>query len=329
MAHSGNKDKNKGKKKENSSRKKRTDKKARGGQMAGKQTDSALSYKAAGSLAQQKMMFTVGSLEKALLKEFPIEDAESWDRTGLQVGESAAGVKKVAVALDPTVSAILEAASAGANVLVTHHPPYLTAPDSFAPESSVALSEGAGVYAAIQNHVALMDFHTTLDVSPRVARILPGMLGLTFEGSVIKPIDSSKSKGYGQICRVVADDGKYDTLTHLAARCTSVFGRQPRVWGNFNTSIRRVVTATGSAGNLGSAVLAANIDCLICGEIKYHDALALSEAGLSIIELGHDVNELPLVAVLVDTLARIGLDQNRIVVIDQSNNWHYPEAIRV
>lgn len=89
----------------------------------------------------------------------------SGDRTGLLVGDPAAPVRAVAVALDLTWSFIDAAADAGANVLVTHHPAYLTPPTSFQPASSPALNSGAVVYRAIQRGVALMNFHTALDVS--------------------------------------------------------------------------------------------------------------------------------------------------------------------
>ncbi len=282
----------------------------------------------ASTLSQSGKTFTIGMLEAEMLREFPSEDAESWDRNGLLVGDPALPVKKVAVALDPTVAAISEAVDVGANVLITHHPAYLGLPDSFAPASSPAKVKGAGVWAAIRNDVALMDFHTPLDVSPRTASVLAGMLGLSFTGRFVEAIPSSVDKGYGQVC-TMCDDGEAGTLSHLAARCTSVFGRPPRVWGDFRTQIRTVVTATGSAGSLLDSILDSGADCLICGEIKYHDALNLSQAGLSIIELGHDVSELPLVAVLADALVRIGLTQDAIMLIDQSSNWHYPEAIRV
>ncbi len=299
------------------------------GSSSGNSASGELSRRSSGSLSHQDHTFTIGALETALLEQFPREDAESWDRTGLLVGEPSSLTTKVAVALDPTVASVCKASNLGANVLVTHHPAYLNAPTAFAPEPSCALSSGAVVWSAIQNQVALMNFHTALDVSEKAARVLPSMLGLTFEGKLIEPIASTQHKGYGQICTVSAKVGNTDTLKNLAARCTSVFGRQPRVWGNFDASISRVVTATGSLGSVGKAALCAGIDCVICGEVKYHEALDLSLAGLCIIELGHDVSELPLVAVLADTLLQIGVSENKIVVIDQTDNWHYPEAIRM
>lgn len=314
-------------------------------------SSGALVRRPARSIAKVAPSFTVGSLEAALLKEFPAQDAEKWDRTGVLVGEAALPVKRVAVALDPTVEAIREAARSKANVLVTHHPAFLAAPDAFAPESSVAASPGAGVWAAIQNRVALMSFHTALDVSPRAARVLPGMLGLTFSGRFAEPLAGDEKKGYGQICTVPGAEAKARakakdeaepeagtatgtgagsmTLAQLAARCLAVFGRVPRVWGDPDRVVRQVVTATGSAGTVGRACLREGVECLVCGEVKYHEALDLSGAGLSLIELGHDVSELPLVAVLADALARIGVAEDDIVVIDQSGNWWTPEALRV
>ena len=292
----------------------------------------ALAKRGPSEISAAGRMWTVGALEDALLREFPAHDAESWDRTGLVVGERAYPVAKVAFALDPTVAAIREAAAQGANVLVTHHPPFLSAPDSFSPENSVALSPGAGVYAAVKHGVALMCFHTALDVNCQAARVLPGMLRLDFTGRVVEPSGSVKAanagKGYGQLSAVSADGGA-PALAKLAARATAVFGRQPRVWGDFDREIRQVVTATGSAGSTGRAALAAGADCLVCGEIKYHEALDLSEAGLCIIELGHDVSELPLVAVLVRAALSAGLPEDKVVVLDQGSNWQLPEAVRL
>lgn len=289
----------------------------------------ALSRRGANELAKKSFSLTVGGLERALLKDFPAEDAESWDRTGLLVGEPSLPVTKVAVALDATVEAVGEAAAAGANVLLTHHPAYLEAPTAFAPEPSAALSSGAVVWAAIRNQVALMDFHTALDVSPAAARVLPGMLGLKFTGKFAEPLASTRRKGYGQLCEVPANGDAPETLGRLAARCTAVFGRAPRVWGKADAPVRTAVTCTGSAASTGAAALTAGADIIICGEMKYHQALELSAAGLAVIELGHDVSELPLVAVLAEALDGVGVPPEAVVLLDQTDNWWYPEAVRV
>ena len=294
-----------------------------------KNKDKAIAKRGQKGLAKSEKKFTVASLEKAMLKEFPRKDAEDWDVMGLTVGEGALPVSSVAVALDPTVEAIRKASALGADVLVTHHPPFLEGPKSFSPERSVALSPGAGVWAAIRGGVALMNFHTALDVSRRAQAALPQMLGFKHTGRLVETIESSKRKGYGQICQVPEADGKPESLGHVAARCVSVFGRAPKVYGNFDSSVRVAVCALGSASNVAHGALAVGADVLVCGEVKYHDALELSEAGLAIIELGHDVSELPLAAVLAKTLADVGVKPDAITIIDQSSNWSYPETIRL
>lgn len=235
---------------------------SKGGRGSAPTKKDALSKRGTSELARKSFSMTVGALEAALLKEFPAEDAEGWDRTGLLVGERSLPVTRVAVALDPTVAAIAEAAAAGANVLLTHHPAYLAAPDAFAPEASTAVCAGAGVWAAIRHQVALMDFHTALDVSPAAARVLPGMLGLKFTGKLAEPLSSSRRKGYGQVCEVPANGDAPETLARLAARCTAVFGRAPRVWGDPEAAVRRAVTCTGSAGDTGAAALAVKYLCI-------------------------------------------------------------------
>lgn len=298
------------------------------GEKAAAKTE-ALSKRGESHLAPRTFSMTIGALEKALLKEFPAEDAETWDRTGLLVGERSLPVARVAVALDATSAAVAEAAEAGANVLLTHHPAYLDAPDAFAPEPSALQSPGAVVWAAIRNQVALMDFHTTLDVSPAAARVLPGMLSLKFTGKFAEPLEGNRRKGYGQVCEVPENGGEPETLGRLAARCTAVFGRAPRVWGSPDAPVRRVVTATGSASSLAKALIACEADAVICGEMKYHTALELAAAGVAVIELGHDVSELPLVAVLVEGLSRAGVPDEAITIVNQGENWWHPEAVRV
>ena len=249
-----------------------------------------LARRASGLLSKPVTAVTTGALERALLAEFPAADAEPWDRTGMSVGDPARLITGVAVALDPTVEAIEAAANMGANVLVTHHPAFLAPPASFMPASSVAANPGAGVWRA-------------------------------------DPIPGSREKGYGQLCTLGEDDGL--TLGQLAARCTSVFGRAPRVWGDFPRELDRVVTCTGSAGDLGRACLRAQVDCLVCGEIKYHDALELSQAGLAVVDLGHDTSELPLAAVLAAAVENAGIPGDLVTVLDQGDNWSYPETVRV
>ena len=288
---------------------------------------SSLAKVDTGGISRNAAPLSLGRLELALLSRFPREDAEDWDRMGLVVGDPAATVTGVAVALDPTLAAVESAKRVGANVLLTHHPVFLDPPEVVAPSFGKAPVSGVTVFNAIRQGVALMNFHTALDVSVEATRMLPRMLNLEFD-ALLEPLASTREKGYGQICSVRDEDAPFK-LAHLAARCTSVFGRVPRVWGDFDAQLDRIVVANGSASGLVNACVREGVSCLVCGEVRYHSALDAVQAGLSIVELGHDVSEHHLTALLAQASVDAGVPQDRVNIVDQTGNWAIPDSTRI
>ncbi len=278
---------------------------------------------------------SIGMLCARLSARFPAADAESWDRTGLSVGDPCVPLARAAIALDPTLKAIREAREAGCNLLLTHHPAFLEPPFAIVADPRISYT-GSIAYQAVASGVALANFHTSLDVSIEARCALPSMLGLSVD-AVLEPISNRgcgeadgvalPQKGYGHICAVSAADPM--TLGTLGARCLSVFGRPPRIWGDIDAPIRTICTWTGSAGGAGRRCLEAGVDVLICGELKYHEALELRDLGLSVIELGHDVSELPLTAILAQAVLDCGMRSEDICILKQNDNWQTPESRRV
>lgn len=119
-------------------------------------------------------LITVGDLVRSLDRRFPFAWADPWDRVGLVTGERSLPVTGVLVTLDATGAAVREAVSRGANVLVTHHPPYLDPP-----ARAVASTGPLGtLQAALELDVAVISLHTCLDRSPAGAEALARALGL-------------------------------------------------------------------------------------------------------------------------------------------------------
>ena len=100
------------------------------------------------------------------------------------------------------------------------------------------------------------------------------------------------------------------------------------MWGNEEAQLNSIVTCTGSQGSLSKLCVAQHVDALVCGEIRYHDALEAAASGLCILERGHDVSELPLCAVLMGAILEAGFPEFAVRIIDQSFNWTIPEATR-
>jgi putative NIF3 family GTP cyclohydrolase 1 type 2 len=117
------------------------------------------------------------------------------------------------------------------------------------------------------------------------------------------------------------------SLQELAVLAAETFGVTPRVWGDPDVPIERVATATGSAGSLIGDASACGADALVAGEVRYHDALSAVDAGLCVIELGHDVSEWPLVNLLGDVIRSLpDLDPAIVHVLPASVGWWTPQG---
>ncbi len=92
----------------------------------------------------------------------PLSLAESWDRTGLAVGDPASEISHVLVALDVIEPVIEEAKETKAELILTHHPMLL-----FRKIESIRKDSALGnrIYALIENGIAAYSAHTNLDIA--------------------------------------------------------------------------------------------------------------------------------------------------------------------
>lgn len=363
------------------------------------------------------MTVSVGDIERAVARRFPVQRAEGWDRAGLLAGDPEREVTGVVFALDATRAAIAAAAERGANVLVTHHPAFLEAPRSVKPGPG----PGGVLFAALDAGVALINAHTNLDRDAEAQRLLPAALGLEVLGpletspmsmslvTVYVPAEAAttveqamRAAGAGRIgdyegCSFTLEGiGEFTpsaastpfagrpeeptrvpelrvemvcarhsaagvvaaaaaahpyeeplvtasdvliarngaalgmlcstppdmTVRGLAAVASATCSVTVRVWGDPGLRVARVVTATGSAGSLVGAVAASGADALLAGEVRYHDALEAVEAGVAVLELGHDVTEWPLVGLLEKAVRAIpDLDPDILHTLPAHPGW--------
>jgi dinuclear metal center YbgI/SA1388 family protein len=94
---------------------------------------------------------------------YPEHDAAEWDRTGLQVGDTADEVTTVLVCLDVTDETLAEAESVAAELIIAHHPLLFRPLDRLTPESAA----GRLTLRAARQGVAVLAAHTNLDVAVR------------------------------------------------------------------------------------------------------------------------------------------------------------------
>lgn len=273
---------------------------------------------------------TVGALEEALFAAFPPGDAESWDHPGLAVGDRSAAVGSVAVNLDMTPQAVIAAAEAGCNVLVTHHPAFIKGgPSSFAPQADAAASgPGRFVWEAASRGVAVIAMHTNADRSLAARDAFTQLLGWSCEGCFEQYMDSARSAqgtGFGAVYTLPQGS----TLATASQRALEAFGGSPRVWGSPERPVRRLAFLNGSWGEqeVYDICVAQGIDCAMVGETRYHFC-ADAQPHLAVIDLGHDASELPLQRVLAQAVAQAGVPEQRIAVLEcSSHNWWTPQTL--
>ena len=109
--------------------------------------------------------------------------ADDWDAVGTVVGDPDADVSRILFAVDPVQAVVAEAVEWNADLLVTHHPLYLSGVTSVAASSP----KGRVVHDLISNGIALHTCHTNADSPPLgVSESMALALGLTD----IRPLDA-------------------------------------------------------------------------------------------------------------------------------------------
>lgn len=258
----------------------------------------------------------VCELESYLLERFPLQDAESWDHVGLSVGDPRSEITSVACALDATETNVRHAHRLGANVLLTHHPVYIKAPDVFCPQDRDQPGSSSAVFTAARLGVSIISLHTNLDRSFEARTLLCNLLGMEPQSSLEFYLDPA-STGLGAI----ADLAGCRTLNNIANIAARAFDSAPRVWGAPAKDCHRVAVLGGSLGDFGERALAAGADAVVTGEAGYHVAQDLSIRGLGVILLGHDRSEEPFVDILENSAHDAGLKVSQTHKILNPRQW--------
>ena len=258
----------------------------------------------------------VAELERALLARFPKTDAEPWDHVGLSVGDPNDEIRGVACALDATRDNVQRALEGGANVLLTHHPVYIKAPEAFCPPNATLPQCSAALYEAARCGVSIISLHTNLDRSYEARVRLSELLGAEPMSS-LEHVDGPEACGLGALTTL----DEPCSLRDLATRAATAFGSDPRVWGEADYPCRTVAILGGSLGDFGEIAIAAGADVVVTGEAGYHVAQDLALRGLPVVLLGHDRSEEPFVDILMNSAVDAGVDPRHTIKILNPCQW--------
>lgn len=221
-------------------------------------------------------MATIQEIYHSMDELAPFSLQESWDNSGLLVGDACAQVTRALITLDITHAAVLEAARLGAQLIISHHP-VIFHPLKQLPSDSV-------VYHLAVAGVGAICAHTNLDIAEGgVNDCLAGVLGL-------KRIEGFVPAGEGSL-------GRIGMLPHpmppeaFARHVQQALGDAPVRMCTGGHSVSRVAVCGGAGGNLIYDAIAMGVDALVTGEAKHHELLDAVHAGLTLVDGTHYATE--------------------------------------
>jgi dinuclear metal center YbgI/SA1388 family protein len=243
---------------------------------------------------------SLGEVLAALDARYDPGLAESWDAVGLVCGDRDEQVRRVLFAVDPTAAVVDEVLETGADLLVTHHPLFLT------PVHGVPADDPKGrlVHRLVRAGAALFVAHTNADRAAGcgVNDALAAVLGLAGT-SPLEPA-AQPGTGLGRVGQLPAPMTLRDFAGHAAAVLPGTAGGV-RIAGDPDRAVRRVAVCGGSGGSLLPAAAAAGADVFLTSDLKHHPVVDAGEVrGPALCDVAHFASEAPWLPVAADVLHR-------------------------
>jgi dinuclear metal center YbgI/SA1388 family protein len=216
------------------------------------------------------------------IEEFaPLSSQESWDNTGLSVGDPGRDITSVLLSLDCTPSVIDEALLFGAGMVVTHHPLI------FSPLKQLSIGDPIGkmIIKAVKNDLVLYSAHTNMD---RVTGGVSWMMAekLSLQNVELLSGEKEESAGLGVVGNLPSPL-LFDQLLKVVKEKFGV--RMVKCSENHKKIISRIALCGGSGSSLIPLAVSSGADLFITGDIGYHHFFCYGET--AVMDIGHFESE--------------------------------------
>ncbi len=200
-----------------------------------------------------------------LERRAPLETAEEWDNSGLQIGGFNQEIKNVLISLDFTDEVLDSAIKNNCELIITHHPVI------FKPLYQIT---DKNIIKALKNDISIYSAHTNLDIAENgVNDALASALGLT-------KVKSDGILRYGELDKDMSLD---EFISYLKEKLNVSFLRVSK----FNRKIRKVGVVGGSGGDFLNLAIEAGCDAFVTGEASYHLAETATKNDIMLVSAGH------------------------------------------
>lgn len=229
-------------------------------------------------------MTTVEQIFHFIDSKAPFALQESWDNSGLLVGDPASPVQRVLLALDITDRVVEETEMLNAQLIVSHHPLIFTPVKrmTLAPNDLV----GRKLWHLARQNTAAICCHTNLDaVEGGVNSALAQRLGLTEISQLAQEGTDGQGRPYG-IGRVGLLPREMELDAFLSLVDTRLHPNALR-YVNGGKPICRVAVGGGACGSMLEDACRAGCDAFVTSDLKYNHFLDAKELGITLVDAGH------------------------------------------
>lgn len=223
----------------------------------------------------------------------PFALQESWDNSGLILGSKSRNFQKIYLALEVTQS-ILEQMEEN-SLLITHHPlifsPLKALIDETYPTALLNL--------AICKNIQLIAMHTNFDKTHFGKYLVEKILGIKTYIQEDFAIKFQWDSDFASLCELIKTKMNLQNL---------------KITHSPNPKCKNIALITGSGGDFIRTLQ--DIDCLITGDIKYHQAMESLQKNIHLIDCGHYELERYFGEILSPLLTNLGY---KAIILDSQN----------
>jgi dinuclear metal center YbgI/SA1388 family protein len=233
----------------------------------------------------------IADIYKFLDELSPFELQESWDNSGLLLGDFNQEIKKIVLSIDVDESLI--DSMENDTLLITHHPLI------FGGLKQLEFSKYPAnlIQKMIQKNISNIAMHTNFDQTHLNEYVATEILGYKI----------SQKDGFVAYLDI---DEEFD---EFAKKVSTAFGLPHARCVKSSNRVKRVALTTGSGCSLLKSI---DADCFLTGDVKYHDAMEAKSIKLSLIDIGHFESERFFAEILHTHLKILGLE----AIISSSKN---------
>lgn len=253
--------------------------------------------------------------------------AETWDNCGLIIGNESAPVSRILLTLDVTSDALQLAERLGSEMIIAHHPLIFQPLKNLRNEPPIHHI----VTTCVKRDLAIFAAHTNLDAClGGINDALAATLQLDVVDTLVPlPKEEQELAQHNLKTNLALKNylnlSEYPKFRDLPVGFGRIATSQERIHAKpFVRRINNNLQSTGCIVNFDkdkiysrillwggsfdssciSTCLTKQIDCVVAGEIKHHDMLALAELDIHAIVAGHDATERPVMGPLMSYLQK-------------------------